>query len=37
MKGTPIMVSGTDFDANIIALQFEELADNVDHKTVKFI
>ena len=37
VKGTPIMVSGTDFDANIIALQFEKLADNVDDKTVKFI
>ena len=37
MKSTPIMVSGSDFDANIIARQFEQLADNVDHKTVKFV
>ncbi len=37
MKSTPIMLSDSDFDAKKIATLFEELAGNIDHKTVKFI
>ncbi len=37
MKSTAIMVSGSDFDAEKIAGQFEQLAGNIDYKTVQFI
>lgn len=37
MKSTPIMTHNSDFDAEKIASLFEELAGNIDHKTVLFV
>lgn len=37
MKSTPIMLNSSDFDAEKIASRFEELAGNVEHKTVQFV
>ncbi len=37
MKGTPIMVSGSDFDAEKITADFEQLAGEIEYKTVQFI
>lgn len=37
MKSTPIMMQKSDFDAEKIAVMFESLAGNIDHKTVLFV
>ena len=37
MKSTAIMVSDSEFDADKIARLFEELAGNIEHKTVQFV
>jgi len=37
MKSTPIMVSDSEFDTEIIATLFEKMAGNIDYKTVQFI
>ncbi len=37
MKSTPIMVSDSDFDAEKIITKFEQLAGNIEYKTVQFI
>jgi len=37
MKGTPILVRGSDFDTGRIIREFEQQADNVEYRTVQFI
>jgi hypothetical protein len=37
MKGTPIMVNDGDFNVQEIAQRFEELAGDLEHKTVRFV
>jgi len=37
MKSTPIMLNNSEFDTEQIAARFEELAGNVEHKTVVFV
>ena len=37
MKGTPIMINDGEFNVEEIALRFEELADNLEYKTVQFV
>ena len=37
MKSTPIMLNNSEFDTEKIAARFEELAGNVEHKTVQFV
>ena len=37
MKSTPIMVSNSDFDAEKIIAEFEQLAGNMEYKTVQFV
>ena len=37
MKSSPIMLSNGEFNAGKIAARFEELAGNIDHKTVQFV
>ncbi len=37
MKSTPVMTSDGEFDADKISALFEELAGDVEHKTVQFV
>ncbi len=37
MKSTPIMLSNSEYDSEKIAIHFEELAGDIDHKTVLFV